>query len=156
MLVSTLDQFVKCDWCGDIFTKIAEFIKNAPADIAPGRYDIDGDDLYASVSSYDTKPLAGALPETHQVYADVQVLLAGKEFVYWCPAAGLKEAKPYDPEADIAFFEQPETMSRILLQGNTFTLLFPGDAHMPQIAVDAPEKVVKVVFKVKLSRFSGA
>ena len=41
-------------------------------------------------------------------------------------------------------------LDEITLGGDKFVVLFPGDAHAPNIAVDGPEPVRKCVVKVKL------
>ncbi|OCA87926.1 hypothetical protein A8F94_08840 [Bacillus sp. FJAT-27225] len=40
--------------------------------------------------------------------------------------------------------------SKVKLEQGNFMLLFPSDAHMTGIKVEGPEKVRKVVFKIKL------
>ena len=52
------------------------------------------------------------------------------------------------PERDIWFYHGP--LDEITLGGDKFVVLFPGDAHAPNIAVDGPEPVRKCVVKVKL------
>jgi YhcH/YjgK/YiaL family protein len=52
------------------------------------------------------------------------------------------------PEGDIRFYRGPT--DTVTLCPGKFAVLFPGDAHAPNIAVGAPEKVRKVVVKVKV------
>ena len=49
--------------------------------ISDGRHEIDGDNLFVLVSSYQTKSPVGALPEGHRRYIDLQYLLSGEEDV---------------------------------------------------------------------------
>ena len=53
------------------------------------------------------------------------------------------------PDRDLWLYHGPASAS-FVLEGDKFVVAFPGDAHAPCIAVDAPEQVHKVVVKVKL------
>ena len=67
------------------------------------------------------------------------------------PLNHLKETKTYNKEEDIAFYRDESGASQYLLLGNGFfTILFPQDGHMPQLAVNAPMEVKKVVVKVRV------
>jgi YhcH/YjgK/YiaL family protein len=52
------------------------------------------------------------------------------------------------PEGDIRFYHGPT--DTVTLCPGKFAVLFPCDAHAPNIAVGAPETVRKVVVKVKV------
>ena len=43
-----------------------------------GRHEVDGDDLFYLLQSYDTKEVNDA-PEAHKKYADIQFLISGRE-----------------------------------------------------------------------------
>ena len=49
------------------------------------RYDIDGDNLYATVSEYITKNEEDAKFEAHQKYIDIQYVISGKEIMSIAP-----------------------------------------------------------------------
>ncbi len=115
--------------------------------IAPGRYDIDGDAVFALVQRYDTKPRDQGVWEAHRRYIDVQYLAAGTETLGYAPIDALAEAQPYRDEKDV-----------LLLAGEgdfvtggpgTFCIFFPHDAHMPCLAHGEPAAVLKVVVKVR-------
>ena len=42
-----------------------------------GRYELDGDRVFANLMSYETKP-ANELPEAHREYIDIQFLVEGR------------------------------------------------------------------------------
>lgn len=56
------------------------------------KYAFDGGYLFFQTGT--TKPEAVAQFETHQKYVDVQVLLAGSEYVAWNAPANLTEVTP--------------------------------------------------------------
>ena len=111
------------------------------------RYYVDGEDLFFFLTSYETQ-LVNDTPEAHIKYIDIQCLLYGKEHMNVGVLEDMTEEVLPRPEGDIRFYRGP-TDTVTLCQGK-FAVLFPGDAHAPNIAVDAPEKVRKVVVKVKV------
>ena len=63
----------------------------------------------------------------------------------------LKETKGYNEIDDVAFYKDKDIKPQNLLLGNGyFAIFFPQDGHMPQLCVDKPELVKKVVIKVRV------
>lgn len=119
-----------------------------------GRYDLS-DGAYASLQSYDSKPLEGSLFESHQQYVDVQCVLEGEEWIYVSPPEALVVTQAYDVVEDCAIYRGAGEGSRILMRPGLFLLLFPHDAHMPCIALEAPRPVRKAVVKLPLRNRQG-
>lgn len=152
MIVDTLQGLLQSRY-SNVFYKIADFVNNAHPAMAKGRHEILGNDIFALVSHYNSKPSSAGLMESHLKYVDVQVLLKGKEFIHYCPLIGLPENKPYSPENDIAFWDNPARSSAVLIEPGILGVFFPHDAHMPQIQVDESEPIIKIVIKIKASLF---
>lgn len=105
----------------------------------------------AIVSEYTTKEENEYGYEAHRENIDIQYLIAGEETIHCLPLEYLKETNPYDKEKDAAFYEEGNSKPQALLLGNGyFAILFPQDGHMPQLCVNEPAKVRKVVVKVKI------
>ncbi|WP_369461599.1 YhcH/YjgK/YiaL family protein [Thermoclostridium stercorarium] len=60
------------------FRFIREFHQNEKED---GRYEIDGNDVYALVQSYTTLPSDQCKWESHDKYIDIQYIVRGKEII---------------------------------------------------------------------------
>ncbi len=45
----------------------------------PGKYEINGEDIYAIVMDIETTPIETKRPETHKDYIDVQFVVRGTE-----------------------------------------------------------------------------
>ena len=117
--------------------------------VGDGRYEIDGNRIYATVQRYQTKPERECRPESHRRYADVQYVAAGQEFIGWCAfTPALVVAEPYNEEKDITFYEKLEPESYFVLTEGSFAILTPKDIHRPCCAIDEPSPVLKVVVKV--------
>ena len=84
--------------------KAAEFL--AGENIADGHYEIDGEKIFANVSSYEPKEFNGDMRfEAHKKYADLQAVLEGEERIDWAPLGSLKEeSEEYSKGGDIAFY----------------------------------------------------
>ena len=113
-----------------------------------GRHEIDGDDLFILLQSYETKT-ENDTPEAHRKYIDIQYLISGAEKMGVGPLEEMTAQVEARPEGDIWFYHGP--LSEVLLAGDKFTVLWPGDAHAPCIAVDGkPVPCRKCVVKVKV------
>ncbi len=53
---------------------------------ADGRHELEGEELYASLSTYVTGEPAGKPFEAHRRYIDIQAVLSGREVLYLGPA----------------------------------------------------------------------
>jgi YhcH/YjgK/YiaL family protein len=116
-----------------------------------GRYTVEGENLFFIVQNYVTSPFEQGRLEIHRRYLDIQYLAAGRECIGYCPFEGLLELEPYTEEKDIAFYRSPADLSRLMLKSGMFAVFFPGEPHMPgRQAADTPEKVKKIVVKVRL------
>ncbi len=71
-----------------------------------GRYELDGDRVFALVQRYRPKPPAEARWEAHRQYVDVQYVAEGLERMGYAPLAdGLPVQRVYDSQKDVVFFE---------------------------------------------------
>ena len=99
-----------------------------------GRHELEGEDLFAGVSTYVTGDPAGKPFEAHRKYIDIQAVLTGRELLYWAPLDGLLPRTGYSEAEDIATFEDPPaggTCVGVPLAPGAFVVLFPQDAHKP-------------------------
>jgi YhcH/YjgK/YiaL family protein len=115
-----------------------------------GRYDVDGDAVFALVSSYATGPSTEKRFEAHRAYLDVQLVAAGEERILHAPADGLAVEVPYEEETDVLFFAEPGVSSSLLLRTGDLALFWPADAHKPGCMAGGRAQVKKVVVKVRL------
>jgi biofilm protein TabA len=122
---------------------------------ADGRHELEGAELYASLSTYETAEPAEKSYEAHRRYIDIQAVLAGRELLFWAPLAGLATRRAYSAAEDVAFFEDPAGGGAgLLLEPGVFTVLFPQDAHKPGCrdagSAGNAGQVRKLVLKVRV------
>nr|WP_295870870.1 YhcH/YjgK/YiaL family protein [uncultured Chitinophaga sp.] len=112
-----------------------------------GKYEIDGDNLFAIVNEYDTIDPSGEQMESHKKYIDIQYIVKGAELIghdflqQQTPSKAYSEAEDY-----MLFAEKPAFFTR--LDQHHFAIFFPTDLHMPNLRIDQPAAVKKVVIKL--------
>lgn len=134
----------------DIYAGL-KFLREADAGIDSGVYQINPR-VKAIVSEYETKPQNPNGYEAHRQYIDIQYTLHGQERIACLPIEKLTETKPYSQEGDCALYSadtihQPLEMT---IGAGYFAIFYPQDGHMPQLCVNTPQTVKKVVVKVKV------
>lgn len=129
--------------------KAVDFILSLSSDIALGRYELD-DGEYVNIESYSTKVIENAKFEAHRKYIDIQLLLSGKEKIYIKNINNLSQPLEFDSKKDIGFYNDLVSgADYVTLDGSNFALIYPYEAHAPQVAMDnVPENVKKVVVKL--------
>ncbi|HUU28326.1 MAG TPA: YhcH/YjgK/YiaL family protein [archaeon] len=131
------------------FRYLREVADNPPAD---GRYEIDGEKVFAIVASYTTAPRIEKVYEGHYNYLDLQYLAqGGPEAVYYGNAETAPIAEDYDPARDFVRYGPESADSMVVLRKGDFAIFFPEDAHMPGVLFKEQAEVKKIVVKVKLS-----
>lgn len=134
--------------------KIDVFLKRLSPEMEEGRYEIDGDDIYARVMSYHTSPREDCKIEAHDLYIDIQSTLVGKEGIDVFHREELIEKIPYNAAKDVCIYE--ESAQQYITVDNLpdyFSMLYPEEAHKPQISLDKKRDIVKkFVIKIKRNR----
>ena len=133
------------------FAAAADFLATSDlAKLPVGRTLIDGDDVFANVSDYETHDDTPERYEDHRRYIDIQVVVSGKERVGMAPYSGeLPVVKPYDEAGDIEFVRATGEM--VPLQAGEFLVIFPHEAHQPAVhPATGPEPVRKIIVKVRV------
>lgn len=145
-----IDHIRNASSCGGInpgIRRALEYLaQDDVADLVPGRYDIEGDRIFALVQRYETKPPEEGVWEAHRRYIDVQFVAAGVEGMAYAPIANLTVTQPYAPDKDVELLAGSGDF--VTVSTGMFTVFFPQDAHMPCLACKASQPVAKVVVKV--------
>ena len=131
--------------------KIALAFLNKPRldELEDDRYDLHGDDVFAIVQTYMTRPVDQRKWEAHKKYLDIQYIVSGNELIGYTDLANLKPLDPYDPERDLYFFKgHPDHGCFVPMKPGMLMVLGPQDAHMPCSMITVPEEVKKIVVKV--------
>lgn len=130
---------------------VVNFVKCLSGDTECMRYDLIDDD-FVNVETYSTKTIQNSKFESHDKYIDIQLLLNGVEKIYIRSREDLKEKAPYSTEKDITFYSNPvEGSDYVTLDGSNFVMIYPHEAHAPQVAINNnPSNVKKAVVKIRI------
>lgn len=137
-----------------LFPRAFDYIRaNDLSVLAPGRYDIAGDELFAIVERAPGRTRERAQLECHRKYIDIQLVLQGTDEMGWKPLADCRDpVSDYSAERDIMFFSDAPA-AWIAVPPGHFCIFFPEDAHAPLVGAG---EIRKVVFKVAASGMTGA
>lgn len=152
MILDSLDQSATYLPLSPYFEDVFSFLHNLPADAAPGRYDVAGEDVYAFVQHHQTRLVSDRQYEVHRRYIDVQYIQHGREIMWWSPLAAMtEETMPFDPEKDAALYRFADLGVPVPVTAGQFAIFYPADAHIPSCTWNgAPSEIRKVVVKVRM------
>ncbi len=114
--------------------------------LAPGKYPIDGTNVFASVTEDPSKDYDKTQWESHRKYIDLQCVVTGDEKMGKYPFTELTVTKPYDEAKDVANYSGEGKIYDVT--AGTFIVFFPSNAHRPNITPGGNKVVKKVVIKV--------
>ncbi len=140
-------------WLPDALRQAIEHVKaHVSEETPPGKYDIDGSNVFYMISEDTTEPLAARRAEYHARYLDIQIVLRGQEAMTFStrPAAGTPDID-WLAERDIAFLSAGEQEKTVILNEGDFVVFYPGEVHKPLCAVGEPAKVRKAVVKILMA-----
>ena len=116
-----------------------------------GRYELDGDKLFAMVQEYDTDPTRENRFEGHLKYIDIQFVVSGEEAFETVDVSVAKADTDYNAEKDVRFYENGEKDASAFLSAVAYAIFFPHDIHKPGLAARGKAThVKKIVVKVKI------
>lgn len=148
MIIDSIEKIEEYIGLNLYFPQAVKYIKSLDFNnIQLGKVELDGKNLFASVTESTLKNTVDAKLEVHNEYIDIQIPVSKAETFGWSPRADMKdESAPFDAEKDIQFFKDKSSMQFTLQPGN-FAVFFPQDAHAPCIGEG---KIIKIVIKVKI------
>ncbi len=142
------DDIKNIDNYKEIPSQVADFLKTLTPQTPTGRYEIN-ENAYVNISEYETKPVEDCKFEAHKRYIDIQMLLSGSEELDLLSIDGMKISKEYDEQNDYMFLTSENTPDTLILTPFKFTLIYPHEAHRPQMNLgDKSNQVKKAVAKI--------
>ena len=115
--------------------------------LAKGRYSIDTNYVYATVTEDPSKDFDKTSWESHRKYVDLQYVIDGEEKMGVFPVVKAQVIKPYDENRDVANYVADGPLFSATPQ--SFFIFFPTDAHRPNITPGGNNVVKKIVVKIR-------
>ena len=117
-------------------------------ELTAGRNNVDGENVFINRFGYETMAEEAAAFEAHEFYADIHLVLSGKE---WIGVTDMDKMNvtSVDKVTDSVDCDGP-IENRLMMMPGKVLIVLPEDAHIVKIAVDGPERVEKAVVKVRM------
>lgn len=130
--------------------KAFAFLRDHNLDSLPkGKYNIDGDNVTASVSIDPSKDFEKTNWESHRKFIDIQSIISGEEKMGVSPLSKATVTKEYDEKRDAANYSAE---GKFYVAGpGDFFIFFPDDVHRPNITPGGNTVVKKIVIKVRVA-----
>lgn len=147
MILDTLDSLEKYGFISPMMDKVLDFFRKTDLSaLAPGRIDLQGDDLFVNVNSQGAQTRNEVPIEAHREYIDIQVPISSDEEMGFISAPFMPApSKEYDSDRDVAFY--PGLCDTYLnVRKGMFVVFFPGEGHAPAITKDG---ILKLIVKIR-------
>lgn len=149
MIIDKLSNSILYSGISERIEKALQYLKEKDfSGIKPGKYEIDGDNVFAIVAEYQTKDEREGKLEAHKKYIDVQFVAKGSELIGYAPLENQEVIDEYNEHNDITFFSGEKSFTQ--LNEGMFAVFFPTDVHLPGIKVNEKSFVKKVVIKIRV------
>ena len=131
------------------FEEVFTFFKGITPDTEPGKYVLREDEVWVNVSKVPAaKAEDKSVFEAHHDFIDIQLIFQGEEIFGYSNVDRLDVKKPYSAEADIEFLEGD--IQKFVMKAGDFCVLFPQDAHVPNLRKLNEGGMTRVVAKIKV------
>ena len=148
MIFDTLNNVNNYKGLGRVYDALKFLSETDFSKIELGRYELDGDNIFYMVQSYDTDP-DKTISEAHKKYIDIQYMVEGEEIIGVADISEDKELTESKEENDVWFYNC-KTEPLVLSTGK-YMVLYPNDLHCPGVATNGTAMTCrKVVVKVKV------
>lgn len=148
MIFDTLKNVDNYKGLGRVYDALKFLSETDFSKIDLGRYELDGDNIFYMVQSYDTDP-DKTISEAHKKYIDIQYMVEGEEIIGVADISEDKELTEAKEENDVWFYDCKT--EPLVLSAGKYMVLYPNDLHCPGVATNGTALTCrKVVVKVKV------
>ncbi|MFC6288709.1 YhcH/YjgK/YiaL family protein [Levilactobacillus angrenensis] len=150
MIYDTIKSFEENKLYDDKTKLVLDYVKSHDiSKLEVGSHQIDGNNFYVNVLSYDTENAENRSWESHDKYIDVHVLASGIEGLALNDTSNMQRLE-YNIKKDKATLTGSENVT-LSLRPDEILICYPEDGHKTGIQVtEQPSHLKKCVFKVKL------
>ncbi|MBI3958385.1 MAG: YhcH/YjgK/YiaL family protein [Chloroflexi bacterium] len=149
MILSPLSQADRYAGLHPRFAAAFAFLRQEGlAALPPGRYEIDGSQLFALITNGPGRSREVGKLESHRAYIDIQYVAAGIDKMGWkSTPTCTRPQSAFDTAKDAVLYD--DTPDAFVATGpGSFTIFFPEDAHTPLLS---PGNLHKVVVKIAIA-----
>lgn len=152
MIIDRMENIMVCAGLGENFKTAADWLRRQSLqDLAPGQIPVDGRNVFGSLADNFLSREEPAY-EAHRLYADIQVVIDGKERFYLGTEGKTADV---DSGSDL-YFCTGCTGIPFTLEKGWFAVFLPGEMHAPGNPAGEPSSCRKLVLKVLCGEQPGS
>lgn len=131
-----------------------QYIKNLfKTNSEPGKYVLDGDNIYINLKDIGARSLSDCIPETHELYIDLQCYQYGEEIIrVEALSDASKKYDEYSEENDVLHYIPSLNETSVHMNPGEFIILFPEDIHRACGRFQGEGTTRKAVAKIHISQ----
>lgn len=125
-----------------------QFLRDNDLQNLSRRVNLDENNVYVMVSTYDSKEKSDTRYEVHKKYVDIQYIAIGEEYMGKATLNEVGAATvPYSETGDIAYYDYEGGNYFLATPENVF-IFFPDEVHRPSIKVNESVPIKRIVVKI--------
>lgn len=149
MIFTSLADAARNDVTSARMAKALEFLARPDlAELAPGRHEIMGDEVFANVQELTTVRPGEKNYEAHRRYADVHYVISGEELMGVAPVGECEPVGEFSEADDFGLYVPGDREAWATLRPGDLVVTPPCDAHKPGCCPSEPAPLKKVCVKV--------
>lgn len=149
MILSNLSKIQNYSYLNSGFIKALRFLKKNDFSIFEnGRYDIEGDRMFAIVDEFIPKSISEIQWESHEQYAIIHYIFRGEERIGISKISDLEKTSEYLPEKDTTFYKGEGQF--VTIKDGDFIIFFPKEAHTYGLSSGKNTVIKKVIIKIRI------
>lgn len=149
MIFTSLADAARNDVTSARIAKALEFLARPDlAELAPGRHEIMGDEVFANVQELTTVRPGEKNYEAHRRYADVHYVISGEELLGVAPVGECEPVGEFSEADDFGLYVPGDREAWATLRPGDLVVTPPCDAHKPGCCPGEPAPLKKVCVKV--------
>ena len=150
MVFDILDHAEQYYCFGRLYQKAFEWLKNTDIMSLPlGRYEIEGNDLFALVQEYETRTIDNCEMETHMDFIDIHYIAQGCEYIGYADVTKMLPATHIGREIWDTVLYEKEYNNKLFMEKGDICICFLNDDHMPRMIPLNKNVVRKVIIKLR-------
>ena len=152
MILDNIANLRRYKGVNENFDKAFDYIEKTDiAALEAGKHEISGSDVFILIQEYTTHPAEGRFMEAHRKFADIQIVLSGKESIYYSSSPqGMKLHQEYDDSRDCVLYSSEDCAGHCRMKEGDFAIFYPEELHQPCCELNGTSEVKKAVVKVKM------
>lgn len=131
------------------FKEVFDFLAQITSETESGKYVLREGEVWVNVSRVeDASAEDKSTFEAHRNFLDIHFIFDGEELFGYSNIDRLQVTKPYSAEGDYELLEGD--IQKFTLKSGDFCVVYPEDAHIPNLRKTCEGVEVRVIAKIKL------